>query len=254
MVTSSQATLSDGSKPQLQTIPKDKKNQGSPSSSGASSPDLSQSAINDNVSIFRHAVGINSQPPSYSGTKLEEGRRLATGIYKAVLREKNIRRRQYWAINLLVYFCHFAQIIISASVTALGPSSKNYSTVLTVLGAINTVIAGILALLNGRGLPDRLRRDETEFRKTQDWIEETESLIAAGIIGFDREQIGHLIEAAFKKYNAAKATSENNKMSSYVKQQTERRRNAAGAEDDPLEDATNPDGNTLVKLNVPGLH
>ncbi|KAL1847458.1 hypothetical protein Plec18167_005151 [Paecilomyces lecythidis] len=254
MVTSSQATLSDDSKPQVQPAIKDKKNKGSPSSSGASSPDLSQSDINDHVSIFRHAVGINSQPPSYSGTKLEEGRRLATGIYKAVLREKNIRRRQYWAINLLVYCCHFAQIIISASVTALGPSSKNYSTALTVLGAVNTVIAGILALLNGRGLPDRLRRDEVEFRKTQDWIEETESLIAAGIIGFDREQIGHLIEAAFRKYNAAKATSENNKSSSYVKQQAERGRNAAGAEDDMLEDATNPDGNTLVKLNVPGLH
>jgi len=123
-----------------------------------------------------------------------------------------------------------------------------------VLGAVNTVIAGTLALLNGRGLPDRLHRDEIEFRKIQDWVEETESLIAAGIIGSDREQIGHLIEATFRKYNAAKATSENNKPSSYVKQQTERGRNADGADDDFLEDPTNSDGNTLVKLNVPGVH
>ncbi|KAJ9244225.1 hypothetical protein DTO169E5_1830 [Paecilomyces variotii] len=255
MATSSPAAPSDDSKPQVQpNAKKDTKNKGRSSSTETSIPDLSQTAINENVSIFRHAVGINSQPPSYSGSKLEEGHRLATGIYKEVLREKNTRRRQYWAVNLLVYCCHFAQIIISASVTALGPSSKNYSTVLTVLGAVNTVIAGTLALLNGRGLPDRLHRDEIEFRKIQDWVEETESLIAAGIIGSDREQIGHLIEATFRKYNAAKATSENNKASSYVKQQTERGRNAAGADDDFLEDPTNSDGNTLVKLNVPRVH
>lgn len=254
MATPPQPTLLDDSKPSVNTK-KDAKSKASSSTTEAFAPVISQAAITENLTIFRNAVGINTQPPSYSGTKLEEGRKSATGIYREVLREKQLRRQQYWAINLLVYFCHLAQIVISATVTALGASSGKFSTVLTVIGAINTVIAGTLALLNGRGLPDRLRKDEVEFRKIQDWIEETEALLAAGIIGANRAQIGHLIEATFKKYNAAKASSENNKPDSYVRQQAEgAAKSATGADDDLLDDATNSEGSTLVRLNVPGVH
>ena len=67
--------------------------------------------------------------------------------------------------------------------TALGPSAAEHTRAITVLGAVNTVVAGILALIKGRGLPERLRRDELEFRRCQDWIEETERLIAVGAAG-----------------------------------------------------------------------
>lgn len=40
---------------------------------------------------------------------------------------------------------------------------------ITLLGAINTVIAGLLALIKGQGLPDRLYHDRAEFRRVQDW-------------------------------------------------------------------------------------
>lgn len=40
---------------------------------------------------------------------------------------------------------------------------------ITLLGAFNTVIAGVLALVKGQGLPDRWYHDQAEYRKLQDW-------------------------------------------------------------------------------------
>src|SRR5262249_13439078 len=54
-----------------------------------------------------------------------------------------------------------------------------------------------------------------------DWIEETEQLITVGVAGIDRFEVGGLVETAFKKYNAAKASEENNRPDSYVRQQPE---------------------------------
>jgi hypothetical protein len=210
-------------------------------------------SVNDeNLQIFRRAIGINYDLPSNSASTMEEGRKSAIGIYRAVIREKRAKALLFWTLNLLVYFCHFAQIIVAASLTAMGPTSSKHAVAITVLGASNTVIAGVLALLNGQGLPDRLRKDEIEFRKIQDWIEETEALLAVGIIGRDRTEVGLLVETAFKKYNAVQASEENNKPSSYVRQPEEGARND-GAGGDAADDASSSSGNAVVRLNVPGL-
>jgi hypothetical protein len=50
-----------------------------------------------------------------------------------------------------------------------GPSAGDHVLAITLLGAFNTVIAGILALIKGQGLPDRLYHDRAEFRRLQDW-------------------------------------------------------------------------------------
>lgn len=208
-----------------------------------------RSSNDENLVIFRRAIGINYHLPSQEGATMEEGRKSAMGIYRAVLQEQRAKARLFWAVNFTVYFCHFAQVIIGASLTALGPTSTRHARAITVLGAANTVIAGVLALINGQGLPDRLHKDEIEFRKIQDWIEETEALLAVGIIGRDRTEVGLLVETAFKKYNAAKASAENNKPGSYVRQPEERARNGDGAADD----ASSNSGNAVVRLNIPGL-
>ncbi len=122
------------------------------------------------------------------------------------------------ALSFLVYAAHFGQIVIGAILTALGPDAGSHPIAITALGAVNTVIAGVLALVKGQGLPERLRKDEMEFRRLQDWIEETEALLAVGVIGRDRKETGLLVEVAFKKYNAAKASEENNLPENYVSQ------------------------------------
>lgn len=169
--------------------------------------------------IFRRAVGINSDSApriqSRSGP-LEEGRLEPTGIYRSVLEEQRKRSWQHFAISWSLNLLHFAQVVIGATLTALGPNASDYSVTITVLGAVNTVIAGVLALMKGQGLPERLRKDEMEFRKLQDWIEETEALLATGIIGRDRREVGVLVESAFRKYNSAKLSEENNRPDNYV--------------------------------------
>lgn len=170
----------------------------------------------ENLIIFRRAIGINYDLAAADTVSMEEGRRRAVGIYRAVIKSKRNKMWQFRAMWCVILFCHFAQIIIGAALTALGPLANDHGVVITILGALNTVIAGVLALVSGQGIPDRIQKDEIGYRKIQDWIEETESLLSVGIIGRNRKEVGLLVEEAFKKYNAAKSNEENNRPSSYI--------------------------------------
>ncbi|KAI0110221.1 hypothetical protein F4814DRAFT_396288 [Daldinia grandis] len=172
----------------------------------------------ENLVIFRKALGINyGRDTNESGT-LEEGRNTAVGIYKSVIRTQQIKGVQNALLTAFLYLCYFAQIVIGAALTAIGPNSGRYEVLITVLGAINTVLAGILALIKGSGQPQRLEKDRVGFRRLQDWIEETEALLAVGVIGRNRKEVGLLVESAFKRYNAAKMSVENNSPDFYVNQ------------------------------------
>ena len=194
----------------------------------------------ENLVIFRRALGINVHRPSAHGCTLEDGRKTATGIYKSLISAQRNRSWQHVIVSLLLNFCLFAQIIVGASLTALGPTSGKHEVVITILGAGNTVIAGVLALIKGQGLPERLRKDEVEFRKVQDWVEETEALLAVGIIGRNRQEVGLLVEVAFKKYNAAKASIENNRPEAYITQR----------DDDDDDENPKTTGSAVVRLNL----
>lgn len=175
-------------------------------------------STDESLMIFRRAVGINSDlaPKANRPGAAEEGLKQPMGMYRSVIAEKNRRKLQYWLLSWALNITHFAQVVIGATLTALGPNASRYTVAITVLGAVNTVIAGTLALCKGQGLPERLYRGATEFRKLQDWLEETESLIATGINGRDRKEIGVLVQSAFRKYNSAKLSEENNRPNNYV--------------------------------------
>ncbi|ROW13223.1 hypothetical protein VPNG_04862 [Cytospora leucostoma] len=194
----------------------------------------------ENVIIFRRAIGINSDlapPATSSSSLLEQGTREPMGIYLSVLEEQRKRVLQHfvmsWGLNLL----HFSQIVIGATLAALGSNASNSAVIITVMGSINTVIAGTLALLKGQGLPERLHQDADEFRKLRDWLEETDSLLATGIIGRNRKEVGVLVESAFRKYNSAKQSAESNRPENYVPdpgsvRNKSRRSSGTGSNDD----------------------
>lgn len=170
------------------------------------------------LKIFRRAVGINSDlaAPSKSPGAAEQGRRQPTGVYKTVIERKRRLKTQHFAVNWALNVLHLAQVVMGATLTALGPNASRYAVAITALGALNTVIAGILALLKGQGMPNKLHRDEMEFRRLQDWIEETEALLVTGIIGRDNKDIGVLVESAFRKYESAQNSVENNRPDNYI--------------------------------------
>ncbi|KAI1776596.1 hypothetical protein F4818DRAFT_439996 [Hypoxylon cercidicola] len=178
----------------------------------------------ENLVIFRKALGINyHREASDDGGTLEEGRRSAVGIYRSVLEAQSSKSFQHALLAAFLYVCYFAQIVVGAALTALGPSSARHATTVTVLGAVNTTLAGILALIRGSGQPQRLEKDCVGFRRLKDWIEETEALLAVGVIGRDRKEVGLLVESAFKRYNAAKMSVENNSPDFYVNHPTDGR-------------------------------
>jgi hypothetical protein len=174
-------------------------------------PKFDDDDADDNLTKFRKAIGINVNVDD-NGVDLESARKSARGLYKEIIDSQTRRSRQYHIVEILFYLALGTQIIIGATLTALGPVSKLHSTAITILGVVNTTTAGVLALLKGQGLPDRLRKDEFEMRKVQDFIEETESRLVVGGQGtLDTEELDELLQQVFAKYNAARDTAEMNR-------------------------------------------
>ena len=65
------------------------------------------------------------------------------------------------------------QIIVGAALTALG-AANGPSAAVTILGALNTIIAGLLTYLKGQGLPGRLEQYLHLLRTLREHIEERE--------------------------------------------------------------------------------
>jgi len=168
-----------------------------------------------NLDKFRKAIGINVGAHT---DDLEAARKSARGLYKEVINTQRWRHRQYRLIEIVYYLALGAQIAIGATLTALGPQSRIHPTSITILGVVNTCIAGVLALLKGQGLPDRLRKDEFVLKKVQDYIEETETrLVYTGNDVTDQE-LDQLLQTVFAKYNAAVDTTEMNRPDRYAHQ------------------------------------
>ena len=84
-----------------------------------------------------------------------------------------------------------AQVVIGAAVTALGASQSSHI-LITVFGATNTVIAGIVAYLKSRGQPMRTRMFRDDLQRVVDEIENSETMwlgITKGIHGYDEIDI-----------------------------------------------------------------
>lgn len=157
----------------------------------------------ESLLIFRRAVGINSDSSVGEDiVTIEHGRKHAVGIYRSVIRNQRNRQFTHHLLGVILYGCHFLQIVFAAFLTALGPNAKAHELLITVLGAVNTITAGVLAVLKGSGMLERLSKDEAEFKKLQAWIEETDSLLSVGVIGRNRMEVGTLVEVVFTKYNA----------------------------------------------------
>jgi hypothetical protein len=103
------------------------------------------------------------------------------GIYERVVKLQKNRHREYLIISTVINVCLLAQIIFAAILTALGASEAPHN-VITVFGAINVAIAGLLAFYKGQGLPDRLRQDWIGLSKVRDYIEERERLLQADVM------------------------------------------------------------------------
>jgi hypothetical protein len=131
-------------------------------------------APDDQLNLFRHLTGITSHP-SMVHSHLEGGGRAAPnlGIYTRVVRNEQGAKIGYKRFSWLINGCLGLQIVVAAALTAMGAAGASHSAI-TVFGAINTVIAGVLTFLKGSGLPNRLKYYQAEWKRVREFIEQRE--------------------------------------------------------------------------------
>jgi hypothetical protein len=163
-----------------------------------------------------HVIGATSDDEANSllhpKSILYPPKGLPDGLYKDVIRSRVVCTYQYYFCMVWFNVSLFAQLILGAAITALASASKGGETSITILAAINTVNAGILALMHNSGLPDRYKNDWTEYERVELYIKE---LIAGGIVREDvsREDV---IADCYERYAKAKETVSKNKPASYT--------------------------------------
>lgn len=108
------------------------------------------------------------------------------------------------------------QLLLGAALTALGPQAFQDGAPITVLGAINTITAGLLALLHNSGLPDRYRYNGAEFEELEDHIRE---ILDTSLARAD-QALDQILANCFDRFQDAKATVQANMPVTYNSKQT----------------------------------
>lgn len=137
-------------------------------------------------------------------------------LRKKLKRKIQQQRAQYQLTCAVFNLLAIAQIIIGAAITALGPSGGEHILAITILGAFNTSIAGLLALLKGRGLPQRLRGNMAELSKVLDFINERAILLRYGSSPVSNSETSRLLQDSFQKYTIAQQIIERNEPDTYA--------------------------------------
>lgn len=152
--------------------PQDPRNHKEDASSSTIPPSDPIVPINDKLANFRTLTGIKSAP-SLSTIAILQRPAPNLGIYARTVRAESHAALMYKIVSTLINSCLGLQIIVATALTALGAASGPH-TLVTILGAINTIIAGFLTYLKGSGLPNRLKYYENEWMKVREYIEQRE--------------------------------------------------------------------------------
>ncbi|KAJ3475653.1 hypothetical protein NLG97_g9384 [Lecanicillium saksenae] len=181
-------------------------------------------------------------------------RGMPNGLYRDVVAKRTKCMALFYGATLMQWLFMLLQLCISAVLTALGSIATKDGTPITVLGAVNTVSAGILAFLHNSGIPDRYRKDMEELREVEDHIKE---LLDSGIAPAEMS-LEQIIAECFDLYQDAKATIGANLPDNYrTRQTTPVRRQPPGPPQlkpgdagDASASGSGPDNSTDTKANT----
>ena len=95
---------------------------------------------------------------------------MPTGLYRDIVFQKTKNFYHYHFISIIRWALLILQIMIGAVLTALGALSTTTKIPITVLAAINTVAAGVLALLHNSSVPERLLNNKHEYSTVEDYV------------------------------------------------------------------------------------
>ncbi|CEI68377.1 unnamed protein product [Fusarium venenatum] len=140
---------------------------------------------------------------------------LPPGLYRDTVYRRTICHYSYHFTSYVRWILLVIQLIIGAALTALGPMSLEKGTPITILGASNTVLAGLLALFTHSGLPDRYRYDKAEFERVEDHIRE---ILITGLVHAGKS-VNEVLAECYDRSHHAKATVEVNVPAAYIPSQ-----------------------------------
>ena len=127
----------------------------------------------------------NQKPPPSSENKL----------YERARRKRKSQNLIYQCTAALTNLLLLSQVILGATLTALGASSSSH-VLITIFGVFNTVIAGLVAYLKSRGQPMRARLFLDDLDHVVAEIENSEIMwlgIARSAHGYDEIDIGDTV-------------------------------------------------------------
>ena len=150
---------------------------------------------------FRNLIGIQSTRTNLLGRPAPN-----PGIYKRTIKdEKDIQfklRLSSYIVNVLFLL----QIVVGAALTALG-AAKGSTIAVTILGAVNTVVAGILTYLKGQGLPTRFEQNLHLLRTLREHIEEREREFTEHDCILDVDEV---VQSIIQMYKEVRQTAKDN--------------------------------------------
>lgn len=108
-------------------------------------------------------------------------------LYGRALRAKSQQSLTYSFTAGISNTLLLSQVVLGAAVTGLGASASSHI-LITIFGALNTIIAGVVAYLKSRGQPMRARMYRDDLERVVDEIENSEVMwlgISKGVHGYD---------------------------------------------------------------------
>ncbi|KAH7359734.1 hypothetical protein BKA66DRAFT_226077 [Pyrenochaeta sp. MPI-SDFR-AT-0127] len=108
-------------------------------------------------------------------------------LYGRAVHKRNAQNRTYLFTAALSNTLLLSQVVLGAALTALGASESSHI-LITIFGALNTIIAGVVAYLKSRGQPMRAHMYRDDLDRVVDEIENSEVMwlgIQSGVHGYD---------------------------------------------------------------------
>lgn len=154
-----------------------------------------------NLSKFQNLVGIQSARTIVPGRPAPN-----PGIYKRTVDQEAKAHSGYVLTTYIVNSFFLLQIIVGAALTALG-AAGGPSAAVTILGAVNTIVAGVLTYLKGQGLPARHEQSLHLLRTLREHIEERERELTEPDCTLDVDEV---VQSIVQMYKEVRQTAEDN--------------------------------------------
>ncbi|CAK4031733.1 hypothetical protein PV07_06232 [Lecanosticta acicola] len=137
------------------------------------------SANYSRLETFQYLIGTQTpsllaQSRGSNGQRSPSSRSDNVGLYQRARDEERRSRIAYVLTGFITNILYMLQILLAATFTALSGYKDTETVTLITLGAINTVVAGILAWQKGQGVPQRYRKARDQYQALITDIEMTE--------------------------------------------------------------------------------